>query len=628
MAEHVFLCGLTEEQRKKHPSGTVLSLAKDTGNLKLELEQLRKRLVGNEPERLTDFLELASYVFAADRTTSRGPLTDPEFGARWRRSFHLIVAVRDLEFWCRSEVKETLTEALGFLSEDWWHFDFVENLHPIPMQQFFGELSPHDADAAGGTSVILFSGGLDSLAGAVHELRESNRHVVLVSHRNLPRTGKRQEELAIALAEAFPRRVTHVWVDNRLAKGLGATEETQRTRSFFFTAIATVAGYIEKADRIRFYENGIMSVNLPLATQLVGARSSRTTHPRSLHLLNQFIEPLAPQEIDNPFIWKTKAEVVSALASSPQAALIAGTVSCTHSRIANRKVKPHCGKCVQCLHRRISTIAAEAEQLEGEQYRIDLFTSPRDETLDRVMAVTTIELALDCAGISDLNFLGRFSGPLSWVLQAFPPAEHNEIAKRVIDLYRRHGEAVRNLIIREAGPNIANLVDRKLSPDSLLALVLASRLSDLTSPAVADPSPRLPEPSPEQPVEPSPPDDVVIAVDEEKRRILVRDQPQISGTAIFPIIKLLAELSLTDRSKAGLSENYQGLSAKDIADQLHLGDEESVRSAIRRARKALKEAADGLGLPFDPNALIESTGRGYRLNPKVQVIKLEEFERR
>ena len=351
MHEHVFLCGLTAEQQAEFPPGTVLSHRAKTGNLKLELERLRKHLDGHEPVRLTDFIEIASFVFAADRLISRGPLTDPGFGAEWRRKFRLVIAVRDLAFWNRADVQEALTEVLSFLSEDFWRFDFVTNLEPIPLQEFLPGIVSRESVDTGGTSVVLFSGGLDSPAGAVHKLRNTDRYVVLVSHLNLPGIGRRQKQIAQELIERFPRRVCHVWINNSLS-GMKAREETQRTRSFFFTAMGAVAAHIETAERIRFFENGVMSVNLPLATQVVGARSSRSTHPRSLQLLNDFVELLAqhPLQIDNPFFLKTKIEIVKELAATPEAHLITNSISCTRSRTANRTHQPHCGTCAQCLH--------------------------------------------------------------------------------------------------------------------------------------------------------------------------------------------------------------------------------------------------------------------------------------
>jgi hypothetical protein len=64
-------------------------------------------------------------------------------------------------------------------------------------------------------------------------------------------------------------------------------EYTQRSRSFLYAALgATVAAMVGR-DRIRFYENGVVSLNLPVSAQAIGARATRTTHPR---VLNGFAE--------------------------------------------------------------------------------------------------------------------------------------------------------------------------------------------------------------------------------------------------------------------------------------------------------------------------------------------------
>lgn len=629
MCEHVFLCGLSTEQRAECPSGTALSLEKRVGNLKLELDRMRGRLVGDEPARLTDFIEIASYVFAADRMTKRGALYDPGFGAEWRRAFYLVIAVRDVSFWCGAGVKDTLAEALTFLSEDTWRIEFVENRQPIPLQQYLKGLKEEDPYASGGTSIVLFSGGLDSLAGAVHELRHTNRHVVLVSHLNTPGIGRRQKLLAKELAASHPGRVTHVWVNNSLTGKLDC-EKTQRTRSFFFTAMAAIAAHIQPADSIRFYENGVMSVNLPIATQVVGARSSRSTHPRSLQLLDRVVDMIAlhPIKIDNPFIRMTKIEVVRELAKLPEAKLITSTVSCTRARTVNRRYQPHCGTCVQCLQRRISTLAGNAGELdESEGYETDFLRGPREDGHDRVMALQTVELALDCAAMSERDFLSRFAGPVSWVLQAFPAAERDDVTKKIIDLFRRHGIAVRALLIDAAKPMLPDVIDGTLPPESLLALIIASRLPTSGKSQIELPADRLPEPATEDYPALPPTDDVVIAVDEINQRILIRNQRQLYGSAIFPIMKLLIEVSLAERSKPGLPASYRSLRAKGIADKLQLADDDSVRSAVRRAREELQEAAEGLGFPIDQNALIESTKSGYRLNPMVKVVTVEEIQR-
>ena len=628
MPEHVFLCGLSETQRQGAPAGTVLSLAESTGNLRLRLERLRGRLQGSEPERLTDFVEIASYVFAADRTTRRGSLSDSDFGAKWRRNFLLVIAVRDLAFWQGQDVRETLAEALSFLSEDRWRFEFVANQHPIELPEYLG-FEEREADSSGGTSVVLFSGGLDSLAGAVKELRTTNRHVVLVSHRNLPKMGERQAHLADQLAGHYPRRVTHVWVDNSLTNKLPDREETQRTRSFFFAAMAAVAAHIETSDRIRFYENGVMSINLPFVTQLVGARTSRSTHPRSLQLIGYVVSLVSTHDIciDNPFIWKTKAEVIQILVATSHAPLVRISVSCTRARTANRTFQPHCGTCIQCLHRRIATLAANSGDYdESEGYETDFLKGPRDDGHDRVAAVGSVKLALDCASISEPDFMDRFAEPLSWIRQAFPTVERDDATHQVIDLHRRHGLAVRALLSDAIQTLVPEVLDRTLAPSSLFALTLESQLAN-GSVVVSKLGPaELPKPPPETSSHDVVGEDIYVAIDDERQRILISNRTEISGPAIFRIMQLLINRSVQNRADGLLPKNYCSSRGKEIADLLTPLDEDAVRAAIKRARAEFKEADMALdGRVSDLHAIIETTHKGYRLNPRVLVVSPDEF---
>ena len=57
------------------------------------------------PDRILDLLEIAAYVFCADRRTPRGPKNRVEYHS-WSRMFHFVIKVRDFEFWNKSEVKK------------------------------------------------------------------------------------------------------------------------------------------------------------------------------------------------------------------------------------------------------------------------------------------------------------------------------------------------------------------------------------------------------------------------------------------------------------------------------------------------------------------------------------------
>ena len=93
---------------------------------------------------------------------------------------------------------------------------------------------------------------------------------------------------------------------------LAVHENTLRSRSFLYATLACVVARLFGNDRIRFFNNGAMSINLPISAQLVGARATRTTHPLSLEHFRKFLSVAIGStfEVDNLFIWKIKPEVV------------------------------------------------------------------------------------------------------------------------------------------------------------------------------------------------------------------------------------------------------------------------------------------------------------------------------
>ena len=59
-----------------------------------------------------------------------------------------------------------------------------------------------------------------------------------------------------------------------------AAEFTQRSRSLMFATLGFVVARMFGLNDLSFYENGVMSINLPIAEHVLGSRASRTTHPR------------------------------------------------------------------------------------------------------------------------------------------------------------------------------------------------------------------------------------------------------------------------------------------------------------------------------------------------------------
>ena len=632
MAVHLFLCGLTPAQRAQYPGGQELQLHGAKANLVLKVEDIRKRLLSVEPGLLTDLLELAVYVFAADNLISRGGRTFKNMGAAWRRNFHLVVAVREPGQWMEPGRLKSLRDALHFLSDDNWDFTFVDLENPPSLQGYF-DFSNSDPERAGDTSIVTFSGGVDSFAGAIHELTTTNRHVVLMSRRIPGVTENRQSVLAAELKKHFGKRITHAGVRAGLTKETAAREYTQHTRSFLLAAIGTVAAYMERSNLIRFYENGIMSINLPVSAQVVGTRASRSTHPRSLLLLQDLASNILDEAIviDNPFIWKTKVEVLRDLLQTKLGAYTSRTISCSNTRHL-AKHSQHCGVCAQCLQRQISESGAGANAAEPDlPYSIDFLLGPRLDNEDRDMAVDTIRSALEFCRLSDTAFATKYAAELAWIFPGFPNTKPDDVARSFIELFWRQGAAVNAIFVQAIKVQAEDLLHGRSSPDSLLRMVFHDVTMALDkSPIVATASlGRLPP-------ETSSVDDRVasskisVAVDSLRKLILIENIASIGGATEFRLISELVKIFREDRNSERAPKNFRTMTDHELADALS-ANEVLVRKTISRVRKKIQKDYRELHqetLSLD-HILENIHGKGYRLNPlNVQIVDPSEIARR
>ena len=283
--ERLILCG--GAKRSGGDSILTVALSGRAQNITLKLEDISKKLVGKVPDLLTDLVEIATYVFCADQATSRGGPAQIGMGADWRRNFRFVIPVRNPDHWNHRNVMEPLISTLSFLSEDDYAFEFERATNPAPFQDYF-EFGDAGGVAFKADEVVLFSGGLDSLSGAIEELSTNGKSVALVSHRSSPKIFEHQKRLITELNARYPQRVMHVPVLATRQGTLQVQEYTQRSRSFLYAALACVVANRLGNNRIRFFENGVVSINLPISDQVVGARATRTTHPLVLDHFHQF----------------------------------------------------------------------------------------------------------------------------------------------------------------------------------------------------------------------------------------------------------------------------------------------------------------------------------------------------
>jgi hypothetical protein len=448
------------------------------------------------PPRVLDLLEIAAYVFAADRYISRGPKVAVEYQS-WSRYLDFHIRVRDHQFWSKARVVELLSDALTFMTGDAEYTFHFEPGHSTPPTNLFDRPGFSIDPPASTVIPTLFSGGLDSLSGVVDLLSKGDEKVVLVSHESQHGTVHTQRALVTALERRYPKRVHHYSFDCTLREKR-AREETQRSRSFLYASIAYAIASAYKQKQFFVYENGVTSINLYRREDLANARASRTTHPQTIAKIEAFLSLIDEGEfkIHLPYMFKTKAEIIEDLKlHAPE--LISSTVSCTRTFNIEGEAT-HCGQCFQCIDRRMAAYAAEAEQIDHRGlYTYDIITDPIDESEAKTTALDYIRQAISLAHGCVDKFAATYSADLAQLLEYLPKElSDSEKVNRVWELFRRHGGQVKKALLRMR--SLHDDVFRQTPKDSLLGMVsekeylkpepsrLVETLSAIIGPAIGE----------------------------------------------------------------------------------------------------------------------------------------------
>ena len=219
-----------------------------------------------------DLLIFAAHVYAADTRISRR--TESQDG--WTREIRLLVPVAEPER--LAVAAHVFTRMLNFLTGDRWTLGF--RARPRRFARLAAVRSRIDLPI---DDLALFSGGLDSLIGAIDAL-EAGQTPFFISHAGEGATSDAQRTLYNALKARYPSRGRHrlrLWMafpDGFVTGSAG--ESTTRGRSFLYFALGAFAGTaLRRAFTLRCPENGLIAINVPLDPLRLGALSTRTTHP-------------------------------------------------------------------------------------------------------------------------------------------------------------------------------------------------------------------------------------------------------------------------------------------------------------------------------------------------------------
>ena len=469
-------------------------------NISLRISNIPEHLLRDIPSHFRDLIEIATFIYCADQAITRSGDGTHNFGVDWRRKLFFRIPVRNPDLWNSPALKEELIETLSFLSEDEYYFEFVMlKTQPSTQQQLDFNITPPE-------EVVLFSGGLDSLGGAVQEAVVNKRNIALVTHKSTPKLERRHGKLQELLKKYSDSPPMHIPVSINKAKSLGR-EHTQRSRSFLYVALGSTVAQMVGLSRVRFYENGIVSFNLPPSPQVVGARASRTTHPQAVNGFAEIISTLVgkPFVVENPFLWKTKTDVVKKIAAAGCAEMIKFATSCTHIWEMT-KLRTQCGTCSQCIDRRFAVLSAGLDEHDpAEAYGVDLLVGerPADDPLggvrqkseSRTMLAAYVETACDICKMSPIEFFSRY-GEAARVLGHLDESA-DSTALKMFELHKRHAKEVTD-VIGQSIARFAGAISRRELPEScLIRLVCDSAVAisvvTKTSPSVLEPEPALGE---------------------------------------------------------------------------------------------------------------------------------------
>ncbi|MDD2906157.1 MAG: hypothetical protein PHH41_02135 [Sulfurimonas sp.] len=344
-----------------------------------------------------DVLYFTSIIYAIDKLIPRKEADD-----NWSRDIEVDIPVTNVALW--ENAKKDLQDALNFLTSDNWNISFSQ----LKREYFKREKNvlPINANIE---QICLFSGGLDSLAGAI-DLIHNHDNVLLVSHTdghaaNYPH----QTDLIDSIKNEYKlKNIKHSY----LKVEADTFEDSTRGRSILFHGLAVFHAMNFGIKKIIAPENGVISINIPLNPSRSCSNSTKTMHPYfikklqdALYKLNIFVE------IENPCLFQTKGEMLVQNQNQNLIRELANkTISCSHATLRmnwTRTDKNNCGYCIPCSIRRAAIHKLDSTLDDGLEYGYDI---GRDE----ISFNTKNETKLDILALSyflnqklDLNKLKR-----------------------------------------------------------------------------------------------------------------------------------------------------------------------------------------------------------------------------
>jgi len=209
---------------------------------------------------------------------------------------------------------------------------------------------------------------------------------------------------------------------------------------FLFSAIAYAICSCFGKRQFYVHENGITSINLPGQGDVINARTSRTTHPKTIGLIERFLRFFDSDfDILTPYCLKTKEDVINVFKKYDEKEILTSSVSCSSTR--NKPgVTSHCGCCSQCIDRRFAAYAAGLDEYDAS-YTDDFITNiPDNETRQRLYY--TLRLASAEKAKSTTDLYANYPDEMTNAIEYWHCDNPEDSLEEIYLLFSRFGDSV------------------------------------------------------------------------------------------------------------------------------------------------------------------------------------------
>ncbi|MBW4659416.1 MAG: 7-cyano-7-deazaguanine synthase [Drouetiella hepatica Uher 2000/2452] len=325
---------------------------KSTVGIAIDDSGFRYRLQQEFPSIIADLIDLAVAIHAADRLTFQNLRQE-------QTRLCVVLPVRHPELLNATSFQDKLSSLLEWATGSRWLFNFhkrSDSERIIEQQPLISSTEPYVSE------VILWSGGLDALAGLYTRLKTNcEASFMLFGTGSNDNNFDRQKQVFKALQHSCPNRLNLCQIPIRFSdSSLHQKNKISRARGIVFMLLGAACAYLMGQRILYLYENGIGAINLPYRKSAIGLDHSRSVHPLTLLKVGDIISELLGEEfkVQNPFLFVTKAEMCKPLAEDGRNDLPPLTMSCDSP---HRQQPIQCGYCSSCILRKQALAASRME---------------------------------------------------------------------------------------------------------------------------------------------------------------------------------------------------------------------------------------------------------------------------